>query len=77
MIAITTTRILICWNITHIYGIQVITEWNILFCVNTFDYKNSNTILHLHYILLFMKHLHRYNLILFSFFSSVFYEIGR
>lgn len=51
------TGILICWVIMHIYGIQVITEWNILFCVNPFDYKNSNAIIHLHYVLLFMKHL--------------------
>jgi hypothetical protein len=28
---------------------------NILFCVNPFDYKNSITALHMHYLLLFMK----------------------
>lgn len=28
---------------------------NILFCVNPFDYKNRNTTLHMHYLLLFMK----------------------
>lgn len=68
MVAITTAGILICENMTHIYGTQVITEWNILFCVNAFDYRNGNAILHLHYILLFMKQLHRYDLILLAFF---------
>lgn len=68
MVAITTAGILICENMTHIYGTQVITEWNILFCVNTFDYRNGNAILHLHYILLFMKQLYRYDFILLTFF---------